>query len=93
MRALVIALGMGLLALPPALAQDAPASATVERLEQPGPPERERAIWHFFYFNTERGRAALAADRRRLCRYFWETWSPMSLSLVRFRVSRARRRC
>jgi pimeloyl-ACP methyl ester carboxylesterase len=44
--------------------------------QQPGPPERERAIWHFFYFNTERGRAALAANRRALCRYFWQTWSP-----------------
>jgi len=44
--------------------------------QQPGPPERERAIWHFFYFNTERGRAALAANRRALCRFFWQTWSP-----------------
>jgi pimeloyl-ACP methyl ester carboxylesterase len=44
--------------------------------QQPGPPDRERAIWHFFYFNTERGRAALASNRRGLCRYFWQMWSP-----------------
>jgi pimeloyl-ACP methyl ester carboxylesterase len=43
---------------------------------QPGPPERERAIWHFFYLNTERGRAALSNNRRALCRFFWQTWSP-----------------
>ena len=44
--------------------------------QQAGPPERDRAIWHFFYFNTERGRAALEANRRNLCRFFWQTWSP-----------------
>jgi pimeloyl-ACP methyl ester carboxylesterase len=43
---------------------------------QPAPPERERALWYQWYFNTERGRAGLAANRRSLCRLLWETWSP-----------------
>ena len=43
---------------------------------QPAPPERERALWYQWYFNTERGRAGLEANRRSLCRLLWETWSP-----------------
>jgi pimeloyl-ACP methyl ester carboxylesterase len=43
---------------------------------QPAPPERERAIWYQYYFNTERGRRGLDANRRSLCRLLWETWSP-----------------
>ena len=44
--------------------------------QQPAPPAAERAIWYQYYFNTERGRAGLAANRRSLCRLLWETWSP-----------------
>jgi pimeloyl-ACP methyl ester carboxylesterase len=43
---------------------------------QPGPPEAERAAWYQWYFNLERGRAGLAANRRALCRLLWQTWSP-----------------
>jgi pimeloyl-ACP methyl ester carboxylesterase len=43
---------------------------------QPGPPEAERAAWYQWYFNIERGRAGLAANRRALCRLLWQTWSP-----------------
>jgi pimeloyl-ACP methyl ester carboxylesterase len=43
---------------------------------QPAAPARERALWYQWYFNTERGRAGLAANRRPLCRLLWETWSP-----------------
>ncbi len=43
---------------------------------EPAAPERERALWYQWYFNTERGRAGLAANRRPLCRLLWETWSP-----------------
>jgi pimeloyl-ACP methyl ester carboxylesterase len=43
---------------------------------QPAAPERERALWYQWYFNTERGRAGLAANRRPLCRLLWELWSP-----------------
>src|SRR5258706_2393201 len=43
---------------------------------QPAAPDRERAFWYQWYFNTERGRAGLDANRRSLCRLLWETWSP-----------------
>lgn len=35
-----------------------------------------RAYWYQWYFGLERGRAALEDDRRTLCRWLWETWSP-----------------
>jgi len=43
---------------------------------QPAPPAVEREFWYQWYFNTERGRAGLAANRRSLCKLLWETWSP-----------------
>jgi pimeloyl-ACP methyl ester carboxylesterase len=43
---------------------------------QPLAPERERALWYQWYFQTERGRLGLAANRRPLCRLLWELWSP-----------------
>jgi pimeloyl-ACP methyl ester carboxylesterase len=42
----------------------------------PGDPGAERALWYQWYFNTERGRAGLTANRRGICRLLWETWSP-----------------
>ena len=36
----------------------------------------EARLWYQWYFNTERGRAGLEANRRDICRYLWETWSP-----------------
>ena len=36
----------------------------------------EARLWYQWYFNTERGRAGLEANRRGICRYLWETWSP-----------------
>ena len=42
----------------------------------PGPPEAEQHLWYQWYFNIERGRAGLAANRRALCRLLWQTWSP-----------------
>jgi pimeloyl-ACP methyl ester carboxylesterase len=44
--------------------------------QQPGPPEMERELWYQWYFNTERGRAGLAANRRSLCKLLWQTWAP-----------------
>jgi pimeloyl-ACP methyl ester carboxylesterase len=44
--------------------------------QQPAPPEVERELWYQWYFNTERGRAGLAANRRSLCKLLWATWSP-----------------
>ncbi|HVQ76212.1 MAG TPA: alpha/beta hydrolase, partial [Candidatus Binatia bacterium] len=47
------------------LAPAAPASAA-----------EERAYWYQWYFNTERGRAGLAANRREICQLLWCEWSP-----------------
>lgn len=44
--------------------------------QRPEPPEVEREFWYQWYFNTERGRAGLAANRRALCKFLWQTWSP-----------------
>jgi pimeloyl-ACP methyl ester carboxylesterase len=42
----------------------------------PAAPERERALWYQWYFNTPRGRVGLERNRRGICRLLWETWSP-----------------
>lgn len=42
----------------------------------PGPPEAESRLWYQWYFNTERGREGLAANRRTLCKLLWRQWSP-----------------
>jgi pimeloyl-ACP methyl ester carboxylesterase len=43
---------------------------------RPAAPETEQALWYQWYFNTERGRAGLGANRRSLCRLLWHSWSP-----------------
>jgi len=42
----------------------------------PMPARLASMFWYMWYFNTERGAAALAADRHDLIRYLWDTWSP-----------------
>ena len=42
----------------------------------PSSPETEKNLWYQYYFNTERGRAGLTANRRGICRFLWQTWSP-----------------
>ena len=42
----------------------------------PAKPEREVAYWYQYYFQIERGRAGLAADRRGIARILWQQWSP-----------------
>jgi pimeloyl-ACP methyl ester carboxylesterase len=44
--------------------------------QPPAAPAAEHRIWYQYYFNTERGRAGLQANRREICRYLWEVWSP-----------------
>jgi pimeloyl-ACP methyl ester carboxylesterase len=39
-------------------------------------PEREVALWYQYYFQVERGRAGLAANRREIARILWKQWSP-----------------
>jgi pimeloyl-ACP methyl ester carboxylesterase len=46
------------------------------RLAPPADAAQERAFWYQWYFNTERGRAGLAANRRDICRLLWHEWSP-----------------
>ena len=43
---------------------------------RPAQPQTEAAFWYQWYFNTERGRAGLAQNRRALCRLLWQQWSP-----------------
>ena len=42
----------------------------------PGPAATEARLWYQWYFNTDRGRVGLETNRREICRYLWETWSP-----------------
>jgi pimeloyl-ACP methyl ester carboxylesterase len=50
--------------------QDIPGSA------RPQAPAQEHRFWYQWYFQTERGRAGLEADRRAFCRMLWQLWSP-----------------
>ena len=43
---------------------------------QPATPAQEHRHWYQWYFNTERGRAGLAANRHELCKLLWRLWSP-----------------
>ena len=42
----------------------------------PMKPQREVALWYQYYFQLERGRAGLAANRRGIARILWQQWSP-----------------
>jgi pimeloyl-ACP methyl ester carboxylesterase len=42
----------------------------------PVKPEREVPLWYQYYFQLERGRAGLAANRRDIARILWRQWSP-----------------
>ena len=46
------------------------------RAMAPISPKYELALWYEYYFQTERGRAGLAANRRKIARILWEQWSP-----------------
>jgi pimeloyl-ACP methyl ester carboxylesterase len=39
-------------------------------------PEREVPLWYQYYFQIERGRAGLAANRRSIAKLLWSQWSP-----------------
>jgi pimeloyl-ACP methyl ester carboxylesterase len=43
---------------------------------KPANPLQEHRYWYQWYFNQERGRAGLAANRRELIRLIWGLWSP-----------------
>ena len=42
----------------------------------PMQPEQELAYWYQYYFQLERGRAGLAANRHEITRILWKQWSP-----------------
>ena len=43
---------------------------------EPAAPLDEYRDWYQWYFNTDRGRAGLQANRDELCRLLWQLWSP-----------------
>ena len=43
---------------------------------EPAPAAQELRHWYQWYFNTERGRAGLIANRRDICLMLWRLWSP-----------------
>jgi pimeloyl-ACP methyl ester carboxylesterase len=43
---------------------------------KPAKPEHEVAFWYQYYFQLERGRAGLAANRREIAKILWRQWSP-----------------
>jgi len=48
----------------------------IARAMRPAAPEREVALWYQYYFQLERGRAGLEANRRDIARLLWRQWSP-----------------
>jgi pimeloyl-ACP methyl ester carboxylesterase len=42
----------------------------------PARPDREVPLWYQYYFQIERGRAGLAANRRGIAKILWQQWSP-----------------
>jgi len=48
----------------------------IARAMKPVRVEREVALWYQWYFQIERGRAGLAANRREIAQTLWRQWSP-----------------
>jgi pimeloyl-ACP methyl ester carboxylesterase len=48
----------------------------IARAGLPLPPSIESGLWYQYYFQTERGRAGLAANRREIARTLWARNSP-----------------
>jgi pimeloyl-ACP methyl ester carboxylesterase len=42
----------------------------------PARPQHEAALWYQYYFQIERGRAGLGANRGDIARLLWQQWSP-----------------
>ena len=61
---------MGLVSVNGYLIQD------IARAMVPAKPEREVPWWYQYYFQLERGRAGLAANRRGIALILWQQWSP-----------------
>jgi pimeloyl-ACP methyl ester carboxylesterase len=61
---------MGLVSVNGYLIQD------IARAMMPAKPVREVPLWYQYYFQLERGRAGLAANRRGIAKILWQQWSP-----------------
>jgi pimeloyl-ACP methyl ester carboxylesterase len=48
----------------------------IAKAMRPAKPEREVPLWYQYYFQLERGRAGLEANRRGIARILWQQWSP-----------------
>jgi pimeloyl-ACP methyl ester carboxylesterase len=48
----------------------------IARAMVPAKPEREVPLWYQYYFQIERGRTGLEANRRGIARILWQQWSP-----------------
>jgi pimeloyl-ACP methyl ester carboxylesterase len=48
----------------------------IARAMVPAKAEREVPLWYQYYFQLERGRAGLAANRREIAKILWRQWSP-----------------
>jgi len=48
----------------------------IARAMTPAEPLQEAAYWYQYYFQLERGRAGLAANRQEIARILWKQWSP-----------------
>jgi pimeloyl-ACP methyl ester carboxylesterase len=48
----------------------------IARAMVPARPPREVAYWYQYYFQLERGRAGLAANRQEIAKILWKQWSP-----------------
>jgi pimeloyl-ACP methyl ester carboxylesterase len=42
----------------------------------PVKPQHEVPLWYIYYFQLERGRAGLTANRREIAKILWKQWSP-----------------
>ena len=43
---------------------------------RPAAVSEEHRYWYQWYFNTGRGRSGLEQNRREICRFLWQSWSP-----------------
>jgi pimeloyl-ACP methyl ester carboxylesterase len=48
----------------------------IARALKPALLSQELAYWYQWYFQIERGRAGLAANRREIAKFLWRQWSP-----------------
>src|SRR6202161_3915768 len=48
----------------------------IARAMIPATPMHEVAYWYQYYFQIERGRAGLAANRREIAKILWQQWAP-----------------